>query len=115
MSIVTAYTELLPGQAPPLHLESRWEEGEYRDRSSAGLEVVNWSGEYPADAVVYLVWEPRVYAVWEDEIGDENAEGGEDTDGDYPVERDEAVLAEPDERLGEGGAGDGDVPASEPF
>lgn len=112
MSIVTAYTELLPGQAPPFHSESRWEEGEYRDKSSAGLEVVNWSGEYPADAVVYLVWEPRVYAVWEEEDNDED---GQDPDGSYPVERDEAVPAEPDERLGEGGSGDGDVPPAEPF
>ena len=72
MSIVGAYLELPPGENPPWHSFSCWEEGEYYGKTPDGLDVVNWSGEYPDTAQVYLTWEPRVYAVWES--GEENAE-----------------------------------------
>lgn len=71
---VSAFIELTPGETPPWHSFSVWEEAEFEQKTSAGLEVCNWSGDYPSSAQVYLVWEPRVYAVW-DASEEKNAEG----------------------------------------
>lgn len=67
MSTVGAYIELRPGQAPPLHADSRWQEGDLLEKTPEGLEVF-WGdrgGEVPGNAQVYLAWAPIVYAVWE--------------------------------------------------
>lgn len=110
MSIVGAYIELRPGEDPPFHSFSCWVEADFHGKTSERLEV-SWEPreeEIPANAQVYLAWEPRVYAVWnEEEI--ENGEDREDTDGSDVEQRDEEVPAESDLGTGEGGEGDGDV------
>jgi len=62
-----AFIELPKGESPPFHSLSRCEEGTYREFSPEGLEV-SWpdDSEIPNSAQVYLTWEPKVYAVWED-------------------------------------------------
>lgn len=73
----TAYVELLPGESPPWHSLSCWEEGTYQGKSESGLEV-SWpdDSEIPNSSQIYLVWEPKVYAVWEEE-NDEESNGTE--------------------------------------
>lgn len=74
MSIVGAYIELKPGEDPPFHSFSCWMEADFHGKTPNGLEV-SWEpreNEIPASAQVYLAWEPRVYAVWEE--GEENGE-----------------------------------------
>ncbi len=128
MSNVGAYIELNPGEGLPLDSSHWWAEAAYLGKTPEGLQV-SWdptSPEPPENAQVYLVWEPRVYAVWEgvtetehggevtniEQGGGENGEDREDADGGNLVERDEAVSTESDLGSGEGGAGDGDVPAA---
>lgn len=69
MTTVGAYIELKPGEDPPLHSFSLWTELDFYNKTSEGLEV-SWEqleGEVPENAQVYLAWEPRVYAVWEED------------------------------------------------
>lgn len=114
MSIVSAYTELKPGEEPPLESYDNWGEGFFQSKTPEGLNV-KWMeyGEPPeTGAQFYLAWEPKVYVVWDDEEEEiENGEDREDADGSNPVERDEAVPAEPDLGPGEGGEELGDVPS----
>lgn len=116
MSIVSAYVELPLGDNIHQGDHDNIQEGYFYGKTSEGLDVYFLGaeeGEGPPDsAQVYLVWEPRVYALWNDE-GEENGEDREDADGSNPVERDEAVPTEPDLGTGEGGEGNGDVPAAE--
>lgn len=115
MSTVGAYIELRPGENPPFHSFSCWVEADFLEKTSEGLEV-SWEPreeEVPASAQVYLAWEPRVYAVWNDEEEIEHGEDGEDADGSDVERRDEEVPAEPDLGAGEGGEGDGDVQAAD--
>ena len=113
MSTVGAYVELKPGEDPPFHSFSCWMEAGFHGKTPNGLEV-SWDpreDEIPASAQVYLAWEPRVYAVWNNEEEIENGENGEDADGSDVEQRDEAVPAEPDLSIGEGGERGGDVQA----
>lgn len=112
MSIVGAYIELRPGETPPDGYYDNIQEGYYQGRTPEGLDVY-FMGEDtgegpPADAQVYLLWEPRVVAVWNDEEEIENGEDREDADGSDVEQRDEEVPAESDEGAGEGGADPGD-------
>ena len=75
MTTVGAYIELDKGEDPPWHSSSAWQEGEYHGKTPEGIDVVNWSGEYPDTAQIYLVWEPRVYAMWDADEEKQNAEG----------------------------------------
>lgn len=84
--IIGAFIELPPGEEPPFHSFSRWEEGEFVSRSPEGL-TVKWEEYHEPPEVgvqVYLAWQPVVYAVWEEE--DEGSNGteagitGEDAD-----------------------------------
>lgn len=112
MSIVGAFIEIQPGHTEPNWFD--WENvvtGKFNSKGSWGLNV-DWSSPVPDDTQVYLVWSPQVIAVWNDEEEIENGEDGEDADGSNPVERDEAVSAESDLGAGEGGEGDGDLPAA---
>ena len=113
MSTVGVYIELKPGEDPPFHSFSCWMEADFHGKTPNGLEV-SWDpreDEIPASAQVYLAWEPRVYAVWNNEEEIENGENGEDADGSDVEQRDEAVPAEPDLSIGEGGERGGDVQA----
>lgn len=110
MSTVGAYIELRPGEDPPLHSFSCWMEADFHGKTPNGLEV-SWEPreeEIPANAQVYLVWEPRVYAVWNEEEA-ENGEDGEYEDGSDVEQRDEEVPTQSDLGTGEGGAEPGDL------
>lgn len=114
MSIVGAYVELSPGEAPPLHPNSCWAEADFYGKTTDGLEV-SWEpreGEIPANAQVYLAWEPRVYAVWEEEEI-ENGEDGDHEDDSFSGPGGEEVAPESDEGSGPIGevevAGDGGI------
>lgn len=115
VSIIGAYIGLSPGESPPQEGYDNIQEGYYRGRTPEGLDVY-FMGEDtgegpPEDAQVYLYWEPKVVAVWNDEEA-ENGEDREVTDGSDVEQRDEAVPAESGVGAGEGSEGDGDVPAS---
>lgn len=115
MSTVGAYIELKPGDTRPDWDYDNIQEGYFYEKTPEGLDVY-FTGEEteegpPDSAQVYLYWEPRVYAVWNDEEGIENGEDREDADGSDVEQRDEEVPAQPDLGAGEGGEGDGDVPA----
>lgn len=113
MSIVGTYTEIQPGHTKPSWLH--WENfvtGRFNSKGSWGLDV-DWSAPVPDNAQVYLVWEPKVVAIWNDEEENENGEDREDTDGGNVEQRDEAIATQFDLGTGEGGEGDGDVQAAD--
>lgn len=66
MTTVGAYIELKPWETAPLHSLSCWAEGELEGKTLDGIEVTWWDS-YPEGAQVYIEWNPRVYAVWEEE------------------------------------------------
>lgn len=72
MSIESAYTEINKDSNFHWAEDSPYLDGDYLGRSDEGLEV-NWGGsEPPNNAQVYLYWEPRVVAIWEEEKKDES-------------------------------------------
>lgn len=83
MSEVGAYTEIAPGfSEPQWELWDNYHFGNYQGRGSWGLNV-SWLGgiDPPENAQVYLVWEPRVYAVWNDEEVENGESIGLEDDG----------------------------------
>lgn len=113
MSVVGAYIELKPGETPPEGEPFLVQEMEFLEKTSEGIVVASGYPEPPEGAQYYLYWVPKVIATWVEEQEEiENGEAGEDADGSDVEQRDEEVPAEPDLGVGEGGAGDGDLPAA---
>lgn len=105
MSTIGAYIELRPGEDPPFHSFSCWMEADFHGKTPNGLEV-SWEpreDEIPASAQIYLAWEPRVYAVWNDEEEIEDGEDGEHEDDALTGFGDEEVAPELDEGSGSTG------------
>lgn len=102
MSTVGTFIEIQPG-----HTEPNWGQwpnllsGHLVSKGSWGLDV-NWlAGEDPPeDSQVYLIWEPRVVAVWNNEEEIENGKDGEHEDDALTGLGDEEVAPESDESSG---------------
>lgn len=103
MSIVSAYTEINKLSDIQWGEDDPYLDGDYLGKSDEGLEV-NWGGsEPPNNAQVYLYWEPRVVAIWEEEKKDES----DGTEVEHTGSQD---SEEPGVGSGEAGSGVGEEP-----
>lgn len=71
MSNVSAYVDLPKGEFAPITENHNWAEGELETQGPDGLEVTWWDA-HPEGAQVYIEWNPRVFAVWEEEKKDQS-------------------------------------------
>lgn len=107
MRVVTAYVDLPKGELPPYDGGQPVQWGEYVGNTPEGLQV-EWGVEPPEASQVYLYWEPRVVAIWdEEEIEDE-----------YGIEVEQSGQGDSEEAdggTGQGGegAGEGQAPSPE--
>jgi len=104
MTVVGAYIELKPWETAPLNHQSLWAEGEVHEKTDEGIDVTWWD-EFPPGAQVYVEWNPRVYAIWEEE----DVEHGTETE---PAGQDDPE--EPDEGSGSSGEGAGEESVARP-
>lgn len=105
MSIVSAYTEVDRFAEFYWRVDKSSVTGEFNGKSDAGLEVT-WKGsEPPENAQVYLYWEPRVVAIWEEEKKDES-------DGTEVEHTGSQGSEEPGVGSGEAGSGVGEEPTA---
>ena len=105
MSIVSVYTEVDRFAKRAGWGENPYVTGQYQDKTDSGLEVT-WNGsEPPENAQVYLYWEPRVVAIWEEEKKDES----DGTEVEHTGSQD---SEEPGVGSGEAGSGVGDEPTA---
>lgn len=105
MGIVSAYIELPPGPRLEVDPNNLSVEGFYIRKGEEGLHV-EWRGDDPpAHARVYLNWEPRVVAIWEEEKKDES-------DGAEVEHAGSQDSEEPGVGSGEAGSGVGDEPTA---
>lgn len=104
MSNLGAYIEIPPGHTEPDWFEwDNYSTGDFNSKGSWGLDA-DWTITPPEGAQVYLVWEPQVIAVWNDEEEIEDGEDGEHEDDALTGLGDEEVAPESDEGGGSTGS-----------
>lgn len=103
MSTVGAFIEIPPGNTEPNWFDwDNYAAGRVDSKGSQGLDV-EWDAPPPDGTQVYLVWRPKVIAVWNDEKEIENGEDGEHEDDALTGLGDEEVASELDEGSGSTG------------
>lgn len=109
--LISAYTELEKGHPVPLTgLEDEVIQGHLIGYGPEGLEVQWFDDEdVPSNAQVYIAWERKIVAVWNEET---DGEDGNSEDGSEVWTGGEANPQEPDPELGFPGSGNaGEQPA----
>lgn len=104
MSTIGAYIEIPPGHTEPNWFDwDNFATGRFNSKGSWGLDV-EWNDPVSDNPQVYLIWEPRVVAVWNDEEEIEDGEDGEHEDDALTGLGDEEAAPESDEGSGPAGA-----------